>query len=1024
MNLTDFKLVMLLTTAHMRHRPARMLLTVLSTIAAACIVVWVVSGYDSLLVKFDEFADNYLGRYEFVALPVSDSGEARGPFGAPTARLSPQLIAELQHDPAVTVIDPILQTRARISKVGATPEELERARGPRPGGGPGAGGGRRGRTAEVPATEAAAAASTEQGGARGKAATPNPDDSDVPVVPRGPGGFGANRNPSLVGTNATEAPYNLLEGEWIDPKQPDAHQAVVSSGVAEQLSLKLGDEVQVAVGFGGSSVSFKVVGIVEQRKPLPTTPPIIGLPAMKGPPLTGGPASAAVYIPLATAEQIAGVSQKYDFAGIILKRGYKVEEFKRNWSERLLQASPPAVLQSMQEIDSELNDSTTSDTIRSQAFAATGISLLAALFIIFSTLSMGVDERIRQLAMLRAVTLTRAQVAAMITLESLFLGLIGWGGGLLAGWGLLTVMTRMRPDLFPVGSRLGIWCIALSGVCAVGGALAASIMPAWKATRVKPLEAMAPQPILPVSRISIITTILGLILISLNPLLVFWVPMPDTSRYLISAAVGCTAMGIGFILLAPATILLTDRLLAPIVARLFWVSPQLLATQLTTNLWRTLGTTIALTLGLGLFVAMQTWGYSMLGPFTPGNWVPDLIANMSPTGIPDSEVEAVRQIKGVVGDRSLPCISEQVKFAADVTGAHERATSSRQDNCVLVGVDPELSLGGTKPVFDFQFAEGTRADALAKLKQGRFCLVPDHFARESGLAVGDKFGVVPPNDSKQVVEYEIAGVVSMTGWHWMSKVGLRNRGGTRSAGLMFAAFDQVRKDFGVQRINAFWLNLDGTATEEEVKASLETIVERNFDPSLVRGRGGRGNFGMGMNPAGGGPGGGGRRQGYSTTVNIRSREGVRAAIRERAAGIIWLLSRLPLVTLLVTALGVINTIISSIRARRWDLGVMRSLGVTRFTLFRMILCEAVLVGVAACILSFGFGTMAGYCGTGVTRYVTVRGGQITPLIIPWLQVGYGFAMTLGLCLIAALWPAIRTGRAEPLKLLQAGRSAI
>lgn len=1014
MNANDFKLVLKLTLAHMRHRPARMFLTAVSTIAAACIVVWVVSGYDSLLLKFDEFADNYLGRYEFVVLPVSpaDSPGATGQFGSAPVRLSPQLIAELQNDPAVSVVDPILQTRARISKVGAPPER-DRQRVP----------GTEGRGGRGPRRDSPAVPSPPSNPV-GNPRSTDPNSDDVPATDpsRGRGSFGGNRNPSLVGTNAVEAPYSLLEGEWIDPRKPEAGNAAISSGVAEQLELKIGDEIEVGGGFGSNTVKLTVVGIVEQRKPLPSTPPIIGLPAMKGPPLTRGPASAAVYVPLAVAEQIAGVSQMYDLAGIILKRGFKAEEFKRNWSDQLVKGAPPCYLQSLQEIDNELNDSTTSSTIRSQAFAATGISLLAALFIIFSTLSMGVDERIRQLAMLRAVTLTRAQVAAMIAVESLLLGLIGWGGGLLAGSVLLNIMTRMRPDLFPVGSRLGTWCIALSGVCAVGGALAASIMPAWKATRVKPLDAMAPQSVMPVSRISVVTTLIGLVLISLNPLLVFWVPMPDTFRYLVSAAVGCTAMGIGFILLAPATILLTERILTPVVARLFGVNPQFLAMQLTTNLWRTLGTTVALTLGLGLFIAMQTWGYSMLGPFTPGDWVPDQFAYLSPTGLPESEVQAVRQIKGVDGDRSLPCVTEQVKFATDVTGAKVRATSSRQDNCVMVGVDPELALGGAKPIFDFQFARGTRQEALARLKQGRFCLVPDHFERESGLSIGDKFGVIPPNAPDKVIEYEIAGVVSMTGWHWMSKVGIRNRGGGRSAGMMFAAFDQVRKDFDIKRIHSFWLNLDRTATEEEVKTALEKITERNYDPALARSRG-RGSFGMGSNA--GGVGGGRRNEnGYSTTVTVRSREGVRLAIRERADGIIWLLSRLPLVTLLVTSLGVINTIISSIRARRWDLGVMRALGVTRFGLFRMILCEAVLVGAAACILSFGFGVMAGYCGTGVTRYVNVRGGQITPLIIPWPQIGIGFAMTLGLCLVAALWPALRIGRAEPLRLLQAGRSAI
>ena len=164
------------------------------------------------------------------------------------------------------------------------------------------------------------------------------------------------------------------------------------------------------------------------------------------------------------------------------------------------------------------------------------------------------------------------------------------------------------------------------------------------------------------------------------------------------------------------------------------------------------------------------------------------------------------------------------------------------------------------------------------------------------------------------------------------------------------------------------------------------------------------------------------RGGLTANIQFRSADGVRREIRERADGIIWALCQLPLVTLAVTALGVVNTVASSVRARRWDLGVLRAVGLTRFGLFRLILAEAILVGLVACLLSLGFGVMAGYCGTGVTRYINVRGGMITPLVIPWYSISIGFGLTLGLCLLSALGPAMYTAATKPLKLLQAGRS--
>ncbi len=609
----------------------------------------------------------------------------------------------------------------------------------------------------------------------------------------------------------------------------------------------------------------------------------------------------------------------------------------------------------------------------------------------------------------------------MVVLESLLLGLIGWGGGLLAGWGLLSAVAKLRPQAVADGATLGIGCIVLSGVCAVGGALAASILPAWRATSVSPLDAMAPRSRAMTARLSWKLTATGLLLIAVNPLVVFVLPMRDTARYGISAALGCTAMAVGFVLLAPAAVVLTEKFLAPGVARLLALHPRLLATQLSSNMWRTVGTTIALTLGLGLFVAMETWGYSMLGPFTPGDWTPDLIVSIGPAGVADDEIAAVRHVKGIRADQCLPLAVKQVKFATDILGFKIRPSATRQDSCVMVGVDPEVAFGGARPMFDFQFVEGSRPDALAKLKQnGRYCLVPDHFARNSGLGVGGKFAVLPPGHADHPLEYEIAGVVSMPGWHWMSKMGFR-RG--RAAGLMFSPHETVRKDFGTGRATLFWVNLDGRATESEIKAALEPIALRNYDASLAADlRDERPEMGAG--PLGD-PGRAGRRGGRSaeTSVTLRSAEGVRAEIRSRADNIIWELGKLPLVTIAVTSLGVVNTVLSSIRARRRDLGVLRSMGLTRFALFRLILAEVLLIGIVACALSLAFGALAGYCGAGVTRYVNIRGGQYTPLVIPWAKLVVGFALTLGLSLLAALWPAAATGRAEPLRLLQAGRTS-
>ncbi len=644
------------------------------------------------------------------------------------------------------------------------------------------------------------------------------------------------------------------------------------------------------------------------------------------------------------------------------------------------------------------------------------MSLLAALFIIFTTLSMGVSERVRQFAIMRAVGLTRFQVARVIAAESLVLALIGWAGGLIAGWGLLAVVSHAKPELFghhvPLvgGASLGGWCVLLTGVAALGGALAASILPAWQATRVQPLEAMSPRRHAPPGlRTWAIAGAVGAVLVAVNPLLVYVVPIAEAARYGMYAALGYTSMAIGFLLLAPAAVIATEAAIGPWLARAVGLEPRLLRAQLSSNLWRTLGTTLAMSIGLGLYVSMMIWGYSMLQPFKPGDWVPDMLVTLQSGGLPDAEIDTVRRTPGVIPEQCIPLAVEQPRLAGDITDSQKGNSVTRQDNILMIGLDPQVAFGGLRPLVGARFVQGTREEAVARLKQGRFCVVPDHFLTATGLKLGDRFAVVPPDVPDKPVQYTIAGVVSLPGWHWIAQVsGLRRRG-VRSAAMVFASYDDIRRDFDVKQTNYLWMNVKPGVGVAEMGAALQPLADRYLGPGTVINVRGPSSFGATK---------------FGQSLRITTPEDVRTQLLARADDVIWALCELPLITLLVTSLGVVNTIMASVRARRWELGVLRALGVTRWALARMILAEGLLIGLVACLLGLSFGLMAGWCGTGISQYVSFFGGLATPLVVPWGKLAAALSATLGLCLAASLWPAIRIGRTEPLRLLREGRSTM
>jgi putative ABC transport system permease protein len=843
----------------------------------------------------------------------------------------------------------------------------------------------------------------------------------------------------------------LVEGVWIDPAHPECRGAVIGKGVAEQMNLKVGDEALLIVG--PKEFRLVIAGLIEEgpsQMGMMRRSPSANAAAPTG--IEAGPARSAVYVPLELARHFSRGKAKVNIINVRLNSSSRAQadKFRATWERQIARSRPLASILGVSDIRTNIEEGMMASRAKQEAWAATGLSLLAALFIIFTTLSMGVTERVRQFAILRAAGLTRSQVARVIAIEAVLLALIGWGGGLLAGWGLLAVASQWQPSLFRNGVSLGTWCILLTGISAVGGAILAAILPAWRAMRVEPLDAMSHSRYArPRTSWTVAFAVAGLICIAVNPTLVYVASatLSTDNLYYVYMAVGCTTMAVGFLLLTPAAIIFVERVGGPFVAWIFALEPRLLRSLLSGNQWHTLGTTAALSVGLGLFAAMQIWGYSMLEPFKPGAWNPDMLVAIQRGGLPDSEMASIRAIEGIRPGRCIPLAVEQPRLASDITQSEEHQSVICQNNVIMIGLDPEIAFGGNDPLVKVRFVEGNSAECIKRLKAGGNCIVPDHFLRATNLKLGDRFSMIVPESPSQRVEYTIVGAVSLPGWHWMTKFsGLRRREG-RSSAIVFADYDTVRRDFELKQINFLWMDVDeafgAKHLDEVIKAeekrqaaapktgpgsltvktvidpkraavvkigeALRPIAERNTgDEQPVNGQG-RWPMGATM---------------FGDSVRVSTPEQVHSFITARAEGMIWASCYLPLITLAVTSLGVVNTVMASVRARQWEFGILRSQGVTRSGLFRMVLAEGLLIGVTTCILSLVFGGFSGWCGTGISQHVSFFGGLAPLLVLPWAQLSIGFGMALGLCLVAALVPAILTARAEPLRLLQAGRAAM
>jgi putative ABC transport system permease protein len=381
--------------------------------------------------------------------------------------------------------------------------------------------------------------------------------------------------------------------------------------------------------------------------------------------------------------------------------------------------------------------------------------------------------------------------------------------------------------------------------------------------------------------------------------------------------------------------------------------------------------------GLSVLVVMQTQGNSSLHAWTLPSRFPDVfIFTRSLTGLSPAAQETIRSSPLLKSQDVMPIGTT----APEVGGGFLGLVGTRfPGNTMFIAIEPDRGF----KLMELDFRQGNVDDAERLLKQGRYIVVTEEFYRLRKLGLGDK--VTFNRAMKTPVEYTIAGVVWSPGIDVMiNAFDLSQQVEQQSSSCVFGSMEDARRDFDLRSV---WLMCGNFQELGVPKEELITQLQQSLG---------------------------------DTGVSVADVRKLKHQIQSGLTRLLYVASSIAWGALLVASLGVTNTIVASIRSRMYQFGVLRSIGLTRWTLTRLVIGEAALLGTAAAAMGLA-------CGAIMTmdarQLINLAIGHETPVVVPWGIISLGVAVVIGVSLIAAILPAIRLARTDPLSLLQAGRAA-
>ena len=333
-------------------------------------------------------------------------------------------------------------------------------------------------------------------------------------------------------------PLALVSGTW-----PGPNEVVIDTGVADKKDFAIGDTIGVQAE--GAVEKMRISGIVRFASEISI----------------GGATLAGFDLP--TAQRLFEKEGKLDEIAIAAEPGVSDPELIADIEAVLPENTQIRTgAQQAAEDASDTNEFIT--FLQGFLLAFAGIALFVGSFVIANSLSITIAQRTREFATVRTLGASRKQVLGSIVIEALVVGVvasvIGLFSGLLLAKGLFGLFDAVGFTLPNQGLLLETRTVVVALLVGIVVTLLASLRPAIRATRVPPIAAVREGATLPESRLARFRTVGSLVLTALG--------FAALAYALFGSGLGTTGilvwMGLGALLIFFGVALFSSRLVVPL----------------------------------------------------------------------------------------------------------------------------------------------------------------------------------------------------------------------------------------------------------------------------------------------------------------------------------------------------------------------------------------------------------------------------------------------------------------------------